>query len=384
MAVSRRIFVSGLLLVGLVSGGPAVARSDTAVAVSPGGDWAAYHKYLKELAAAGEFSGAVLVAKDGRTVLKKGYGMADSARKEANTPETRFSIGSMNKMITGVAIAQLVQKGKLSFQDKIGKYVKGFPREIADKVTLHHLLTHTSGVPEVPLKDGKLPAFTIDALMKEIVKQPLKFEPGAKMEYSSAGFTILGAIVERAGKQDYADYVRKHILKPARMHDTAFRAYTPSKVPHMAHPYALFDANGKWVGVPQPGGGPLPEGELRDVGDEPSAATPGGGAISTVGDMLKFSQALLGHKLLNAKLTETILEGKVPFGRPGGSGGMYGYGFSDQKANGVRMVGHNGGTKGYWCQLDMYPTKGYTVVILTNQDGALFAPLRKSQDHVTL
>ncbi|MFF5212201.1 serine hydrolase [Streptosporangium sp. NPDC000396] len=83
--------------------------------------------------------------------------------------------------------------------------------------------------------------------MKEIVKQPLKFEPGARMEYGNAGFIVLGAIVERVAKQDYAGYVRKHNLKPALMHDTYFRDYTPAKVAHMAHPYALFDESGRWI-----------------------------------------------------------------------------------------------------------------------------------------
>ncbi|MFI7636726.1 serine hydrolase domain-containing protein [Nonomuraea sp. NPDC049400] len=380
MTVSRRAFVGGALLVALVAGGHPVAQADISVAVPARDDWRAFHEYLKELAAAGKFSGAVLVAKDGRPILKKGYGMADAAKKVANTSETRFSIGSMNKMITSVAVAQLVQKGELSFQDTIGKYVEGFPREIAAKVTVHQLLTHTSGMGEAPFQEGGKRLVDIDDLMKEIVKQPLKFEPGARMEYSSAGFIVLGAIVERVSKQDYASYVRRHILKPARMNDTFFRAYTPAKVAHMAHPYALFDASGRWIGIPRPDGGAAPEGELRDVGDQPSGSTPAGGAISTVGDMFRFSQALLGHRLLDAKLTETILAGKV---QDRGKDSKYAYGFSDRTLNGVRVVGHNGGTMGYWGEIDMYPAKGYTVVILTNQDFALFEPLRKSQSLVT-
>jgi CubicO group peptidase (beta-lactamase class C family) len=208
--------------VALVSRGRPVAQAAAADAVPTREDWRAFREYLKELAAAGKFSGAVRVAENGWPILKKAYGMADKAGNEANTPQTRFCIGSMGKMITGVAVAQLVQRGKVSFQDTIGKYVKGFPSEIADKVTVHHLLTHTSGLGEVPGNDHA--QVDVDVLMKEIVKQPLKSEPGAKMEYSNAGYIVLGAIIEHVSKQEYADYVRKHILAPARMHDTLMRS----------------------------------------------------------------------------------------------------------------------------------------------------------------
>lgn len=377
MVVSRRAFVGGALLMVLATTGGPVTRAAAAAAVPSREDWRAFHAYLKELAAAGKFSGAVLVAKNGRPVLNNAYGMADKAGNEINTLQTRFCIGSMGKMITGVAVAQLVQRGKVSFQDTIGTYVKGFPNEIADTVTVHHLLTHTSGMGEVPGNDHA--QTDVDVLMKEIVKQPLTSEPGTKMQYSNAGYIVLGAIIEQVGKHDYADYVRKHILTPARMHDTFLGPWTPAKVKRMAHPYALFDTNGQWVGMPTMDG-TTPEGELRDLGDQPDGASPAGGAISTVGDMLKFAQALQGHRLLNAKLTRTVMEGKV---QGLNKDSKYAYGFSDELRNGVRVVGHNGGIPGYWSELDMLPTKGYTIVILTNQDLALFEPLRKARTLIT-
>ncbi|WP_412516428.1 beta-lactamase family protein [Actinomadura madurae] len=376
MSIQRRTFLGGIALTAVASAEPAFAKAHTSGGAPE--EWKEFDNFLEGLAAAGQFSGAVRVARHGRTLLKRGYGMADHVSREANTAATRFSIGSMNKMMTAVAVAQFVKKGALSFQDTIGTYLSGFPREVADRVTVHHLLTHTSGIPDVFEGEGKR-LLTIDALMKEIVKQPLKFEPGTRMEYSSAGFAVLGAIIERISRRDFAHYIRRHVLAPARMHDTAFRVYTPSKVPHMAHPYALFDDNGKWVGQPRPDG-TLPDGELRDVGNQVSSATPGGGAISTVADMTAFSQALLGHRLLSARLTATLLEAKVDQPRPNS---MYGYGFGIDKVNGVDIVGHNGGTMGYWCQLDMYLATGYTVVILTNQDGALPPSLRKSRDLLT-
>ncbi|MGI5328739.1 serine hydrolase domain-containing protein [Actinomadura nitritigenes] len=378
MNIDRRTFAGGVLLTALAAGGP-LARAAAAVGDPTQGDWRAFDDYLKGLATAGSFSGAVLVAKNGRPILRSAYGMADKSKNEANSPETLFCIGSMGKMITSVAVAHLVQRGRLAFQDTIGKYVRGFPSEIADRVTVHHLLTHTSGMGEVPGQEDDHSQVDIDVLMKGIVKQPLDFEPGTRMQYSNAGFIVLGAIVQHVGKQKYTHYVREHILAPARMHHTFFGSWTPDKVPHMAHPYALFDADGQWIGMPTPNGA-VPEGELRDLGDRPDGATPAGGALSTVGDMFRFAQALLGHRLLNARLTQTIMEGKVQGQNPDA---MYAYGFSDEKRNGTRIVGHNGGIAGYWSELDMYPTKGYTIVFLTNQDFALFEPLRKSRSLVT-
>jgi CubicO group peptidase (beta-lactamase class C family) len=379
MAVSRRTFVGGVLLTALVAGGRPLAQAATAAGDPTHDDWRAFHEYLRGLATAGKFSGAVLVAEKGRPVLRKAYGMADRARNEANTPQTRFCIGSMGKMITSVAVARLVQRRRLSFQDTIGTYVKGFPSPIADKVTVHHLLTHTSGLGEVPNRDADRSQVDIDVLMREIVKQPLKFEPGTRMEYSNAGFIVLGAIIEHLSGQDYAHYVRKHILTPARMHHTFYGPWTPAEIPHMAHPHALFDSDGRWVGMPTMNG-TVPEGELRDLGDQPDGATPAGGAVSTVDDMLNFAQALQQHRLLNARLTQTIMEGKVQGLNPDS---RYAYGFSDETRNGVRIVGHNGGIPGYWSQLDMYPAKNYTIVMLTNQDLALFEPLRKARSLVT-
>ncbi|MEV0831220.1 serine hydrolase domain-containing protein [Nonomuraea rubra] len=373
MVVSRRAFAGGALLMALAATGrPAQASAAPARA-----DWRAFHAYLKELADAGKFSGAVLVARNGRPMLNSAYGMADKAGNEVNTPRTRFCIGSMGKMITGVAVAQLVQRGKVSFQDTIGTYVKGFPDEIAGRVTVHHLLTHTSGLGELPGNDHA--QTDVDVLMKEIVKQPLTSEPGTRMQYSNAGYIVLGAIIEQVGKQDYAGYVRRHILTPARMHDTLLGPWTPAEVRRMAHPYGLFDASGRWAGMPTMDG-TTPEGELRDLGDQPDGGSPAGGAVSTVGDMLRFAQALRGHRLLNAKLTRTVMEGKV---QGLNKDSRYAYGFSDELRNGVRVVGHNGGIPGYWSELEMFPTRGYTIAILTNQDLVLFEPLRKARSLIT-
>jgi CubicO group peptidase (beta-lactamase class C family) len=129
-------------------------------------------------------------------------------------------------------------------------------------------------------------------------------------------------------------------------------------------------------------GSTAPSGTLR-ANDEPQVGNPSGGGWSTVGDLLKFAQALTGHRLLGSGMTDTVLAGKVASNRPGPGEDKYAYGFSDQRINGVRIVGHNGGTPGYEAQLDVYPDRGDTVVILTNQDQVLTPVLQRSQAILT-
>ncbi|MEV6866744.1 serine hydrolase domain-containing protein [Streptosporangium subroseum] len=383
-----------MLLIPVIAGGcggsgPQLGKPASAAAEkpAPAEDWRAYGEYLKQRAASGEFSGSVLVAKDGRPLLERGYGMADRKRGVANTARTRFCIASMGKMFTAVAVAQLVERGKLSFDDTIGKYVSGFPREIAGKVTVHQLLTHTSGMGDALKREGTSePPRTIAGLMKLIAKEPLLFEPGSRFGYSNSGFIVLGAIIERVTGKSYAGYVREHVFKPAGMTDTAIRYYRPAEIRNMAHGYVRVGPDGKPL-PPGPGPGPdstaRPE-TLRDNSDMPQIGNPSGGAYSTVGDMLAFARALTGHKLLGPALTKTVLTGKVDTERPGGPPeDKYAYGFGDRKINGVRIVGHNGGTPGYEGQLDIYLDKGYTVIILTNQDGVLVPAHRRSEEMLT-
>jgi CubicO group peptidase (beta-lactamase class C family) len=392
MVIRRREFMGGMLLVPVIIGGcgGTTSQPEKPAAGSAGkqvsaGEWRVYGEYLKQRAAAGEFSGAVLVAKDGQPLLEQGYGMADQKRGVANTAQTKFCIASMGKMFTAVAVAQLVGQGKLSFTDTIGKYVSGFPPETAGKVTIHQLLTHTSGMGDA-LRRGPTtePPRTIADLMKQIVKEPLQFEPGSQFGYSNSGFIVLGAIIERVTGQSYADYVHEHIFKPADMTATAIRVYKPSEIPDMAHGYMRVGPDGQPL-PPGPGPGSAGQsGTLRDNGDMPQIGNPSGGAYSTVADMLRFAQAVTGHRLLSPALTETILAGKVYSQRPGGPPeDRYAYGFDDQKINGVRIVGHNGGTPGFEAQLDIYPDKGYTVIVLTNQDGVMVPAVRRSEEILT-
>jgi CubicO group peptidase (beta-lactamase class C family) len=345
---------------------PAVAAGcgKAAAAQSTGtGEWRDYDEWLRRGAAAGQFSGSVLVAKGDRVLLKRGYGMADRARHLANTARTRFCAASMGKMFTGVAIAQLAGQGRLAFTDTVGAHLPGFPPEIADRVTVHHLLTHTAGMGDVLRRtpDGPPPPVTLAEQLRRIAAEPLLFDPGARFSYSNSGFIVLGGIIERVTGRKYPDHVRDRVFRPAGMADTAIRVYRASEVAGMAHGYA---------------GG-------TDTGDELRIGNPSGGAYSTVGDLFRFARALTRHRLLSPALTDTVVTGKVATDRPGPGEDEYAYGFGDRRIGGVRIVGHNGGSPGYEGQLDIYLDQGWTVVILTNQDGAMLPAMRRSEDLLT-
>lgn len=380
VVVRRRTVLGGMLLLPAIlsgCGAPATPPASPGSRRTGAADWQAYDVELREQG----FSGAVLVAHAGRPVLVQGYGMADRQRGVANTAQSLFCIASTGKMFTAVAIAQLVERGQMAFADPIGKHVSGFPAGIADTVTVHHLLTHTSGMGDALMRGpAGQPPTTQAGLLARIVAEPLQFAPGSRFAYSNFGFIVLGAIIENRTGASYPDAVRQRVFELAGMTDTAVTTYRPIDIPNMAHGYMRVDQNG----VPQPPGPGPQTGPLRDNGDIPQIGNPSGGAYSTVADMHAFAQALTGHRLLRPAITETVLAGKVDSDRPGGPpGDRYAYGFSDQKINGVRVVGHNGGTPGYEAQLDVYPETGWTVVVLTNQDGVLVPAVRRSEDMLT-
>jgi CubicO group peptidase (beta-lactamase class C family) len=385
MVIGRRAFLGGVLLIpaAIAACGGEMSPSDAppAAAGTPlrAEDWQALAEYLQQRADAGAFSGAVLVASHGKPLLQQGYGMADRQHGLANTATTKFPIASMGKMFTAVAVAQLAEQAKLSFTDTIGRHLPGFPPWIADTVTIHQLLTHTSGMGDAALQrrpDRPPSPQTPAGLMERIVAAPLRFRPGSRFGYSNDGYIVLGAVIERLTRQRYADHVRQHVIQPAGMTDTDIGVYRPSQIPGMALGYMLVGRDGRPL---RPGPGQdTASGSLRET-DEVQLGNPSGGAYSTVADLLGFAQALTGHRLLGPALTQTVLAGKVESDRPGADQDRYGYGFSDARINGVRVVGHNGGSPGWEGQLDIYPDRGHTVVMLTNQDQTLTPAIRRSQ-----
>jgi CubicO group peptidase (beta-lactamase class C family) len=389
--IRRRAVLTAALLAPL-----AAACTNAAAAAAPPDPWADLDGQLRALTGQGRFSGAVLAVAGDRTLLDAGYGPADRAGGDPITRSTPFCIGSMGKMFTAVAVGQLVEHGALAFDDTLGRYLDGFPPEVADTVTLHQLLTHTSGMGDIFRRDEPVTeaGHTIAALLDGIRTAPLQFAPGTSYSYSNAGFVTLGAVVERAGGQPYADHVREHVFAPAGMPATGVRSYRPADVPGMAHPYALFGPDGRPVEGPPGPDGPPAGAQLRDIATELKGGSPAGGALSTAADMIAFARALTGHVLLGPQLTDTLTTGKVdvPVVTAPAKGGpakapltppRYGYGFLDQRRNGIRFFGHNGGTPGYEAQLDVYPDTGHAVVVLTNQDATLRPAVQRSEELLT-
>ena len=323
--------------------------------------------YLDSLANEKKLSGVLLVAKNGVTVASKAAGVANKTTAAVIDLNTKFNLGSMNKMFTAVAVAQLAQAGKLSFTDTVAKVLPDYSnKEVAEKVTIHHLLTHTSGMGMYwngKFMEQREKLLTVAAHLPLFAADPLLFPPGEKFQYSNSGYMLLGAIIEKVSGQDYYSYVHEHIYKPAGMSDTGF--YEPGKeTPNLAIGYSKMSPDGKMSD------------EARDnTNTREVRGGPAGGGYSTAPDLVKFQLALLGYKLLDKAHTELVTTGKVD--GPRGMG-RYGYGFGDSNGGGKHSVGHNGGAPGIAANFEMFPESGYTAVALMNTDPPSLMPIAKA------
>ncbi|MBV9075365.1 MAG: beta-lactamase family protein [Acidobacteria bacterium] len=309
-------------------------------------------KKLQSQASADEFSGAVLVARHGRPIFREAYGFADRDRKIANTPETRFRLGSMNKIFTAVAVLQLVQAGKIGLDDAVGKFIRDYPnQEVATKVKIKHLLTHTGGTgdifgPEYDAHRNELR--TLADYVKLYGNRGLDFEPGTNRAYSNYGFLLLGRIIEEVSGKSYDDYVQEHIFAPAGMTRTGAEP-EDTAVPDRAIAYTKPGPNASWT---------------PNTDSLPYRGTSAGGGYSTVDDLMHFANALTSNQLLNAKSLDLLINGEpmTPGGRslPFGSGG--------RNWDGVKYFGHNGGFPGMNTDMEISPQSGYTIIVLSNFD----------------
>ncbi len=313
---------------------------------------AALRAKLQRDSAAGRFAGAVLVAQDGKPVFAQAYGLADIAHNVPNTLQTRFRLGSMNKMFTAVAVLQLAQAGKLRLDAPLGTYLADYPnKDVATKVTIHQLLTHTGGTGDIfgpEFEAHRLELRTLDDYVRMFGARGLRFEPGSRWAYSNYGFILLGAVIQKVSGESYYDYVREHVYAPAGMTSTGSEPESTA-VPNRSIGYTENEA-----------------GKLKPNTDTlPYRGTSAGGGYSTVEDLLRFANALAEHKLLDAHYTELLTTGKVDM--PGG-GRRYAYGFGDQVVNGTRCVGHNGGAPGMSGDLAICAGGRYVVAVLANRD----------------
>ena len=312
---------------------------------------------ITDLVQKDKFSGAVLVAKNGKPFYTRAVGEASKRYRVPNKIDTKFNLGSMNKMFTGVAIVQLAQQNKLLFDDLVGKHLPDYPnKEVREKVTIHHLLTHTSGMGlywiELFHKHDWIlikTAQDYDALAN---KKPLSFEPGERFQYSNCGPIVLGLIIEKISGLSYDEYIQMYVTGPAGMENTyCYDITTP--VPNLATGYTKRNL----LGEPQ-------KNWLENYFVTPSKGGPAGGGYSTVEDLLRFDIALRSYQLLDQEHFAILTTGKVD--RTPDK--KYAYLFEEQYINGHRVIGHGGGAAGINSQLRMYMDLGYTVVIMSNYD----------------
>jgi CubicO group peptidase (beta-lactamase class C family) len=292
------------------------------------------------------FAGAVLIGHRGRIVFQKAVGFANRESRTPNTLDTQFRNGSMNKMFTATAVMQLVEAGKLSLDDTVGKVMTDYPNaDVARKVTIRHLLGHTGGTG-----DFFGPEFTKNRLTLKThvdyvglfgARAPLH-EPGAEFRYSNYGMVLLGAIIERVSGVSYFDYVRTHVFEPAGMTSTGSLPESET-VPNRSTGYMR--SNDAWV---------------PNTDTLPWSGTAAGGGYSTVGDFFRFAEALQSGKLVSsASLTQMITPGL---------NSQYGFGMSLTGEGATRSVGHAGGAPGQNGDLRVFPESGYVIVALSNLD----------------
>jgi CubicO group peptidase (beta-lactamase class C family) len=291
----------------------------------------------------------VIVAKNGVPVFSQAYGFADREKKIANTVDTRFRIGSMNKMFTSVALLQLVQAGKVKLDAPIATYIPTYPnQDLAKKVTPHHLLSHTGGTGDIfgpEFEKKRLELRTHADYVKLYGARALEFSPGERFAYSNYGMLLGGYLIEKVTGKTYYDAVAANVFAPAGMKSTASPPEDKHE-PGRVVPYSREDRKQPWKAVPD---------------TLPYRGTAAGGGDSTVVDLLAFASALTSHKLIDAKHLELATSRKLPDGPP------YGYGFQSETNNGVRCFGHGGGAPGMNGELSICDS-GYTIAVLANVD----------------
>lgn len=297
------------------------------------------------------FSGAVLIAKNDSILFKKAYGFAHLGHKVKNNTDTKFSYASVGKSFTAVAVFQLIQAGKLSLDDTIGKFLPNYPSEVVrDSITIRLLLQHRSGLPNYFQSDKflntpKIKFRTIESLASLYENQPLEFKPNAQFAYRNTNYIVLGRIIETVSKMSYQKFIEKHIFSLAKMQNTSNFDIDHS-IENAAENYTLSDV--------------YPNQLQKTIFMSAVKSSSAGGGYSTIDDLYKFALAFKNNKLLNADYTSLMK--KKP------KDDWYGYGmqFAGTKDSGI--YGHSGGHFGVGAEWRVFGKQNYTVVLLTNKD----------------
>jgi CubicO group peptidase (beta-lactamase class C family) len=292
----------------------------------------------------------VLVAQDGKVLLRKGYGSACLEHRVAATPTTRYRIGSVTKQFTAAAVLRLQEAGKLSVEDRLSKFFPDYPR--GDEVTVRHLLTHTSGIHSYTSKPDFVSTVTVptapEALIRSFKDDPFDFEPGRKYLYSNSGYFLLGAIVEKVSGLTYADYLRRTFFEPLGMKQTGV---------HDSRDVIVDEACGyAWE-----------NGRVRKALNWDMSRAGGAGSLySTIDDLYLWNEALFSGKVVpDASFKEATTPALIG-DEKGPKEEGYGYGLAIGSLRGQRLVGHDGGLQGFQSSLIRVPDRRLTVVVLSN------------------
>jgi CubicO group peptidase (beta-lactamase class C family) len=315
-----------------------------------GGGWAQdiarMEEVIQSYAANRQFMGSVLVAKGTQVLLSKGYGFANLEWDVPNSPATKFRLGSITKQFTAASILLLQDRGKLNVEDPVKKYMTDAPAAW-DKITIYHLLTHTSGIPsftsfpEYPKWEPF--AATPAEEVARFRDKPLDFAPGEKWSYSNSGYVLLGYLIEKITGGSYEKFVRENIFAPLGMKDSGYDSNS-AIIPRRASGYELS------------------KGEPVNAGFVNMTIPFSAGALdSTTEDLLKWEQGLFGGKLLTAA---SLLQMTKPFQS------NYACGLFVETKDGRKVIQHGGGIEGFNTQLTYYPEDMLTVIVLGNVSGS--------------
>lgn len=329
----------------LWAGVPAQARAKQQAAKSAP-DVTRMEEVIHTFAADRRFMGTVLVARGNDVLLDKGYGSADLEWNIPNSPKTKFRLGSITKQFTAASILLLEERGKLSVNDPVKKYMADAPAAW-DKITIFNLLTHTSGIPNFTSFPDyrKIEPFrkTPDELVAFFRDKPLDFQPSEKWNYSNSGYVLLGYLLEKISGQSYPQFVEENIFKPLGMMNSGYD-WNSAIIPNRGSGYTRTDTgfeNAGYINMTIP--------------------FSAGALYSTTEDLLKWEQGLFGGKVLSA---ESLKKMTTPFKND------YAFGLEIHTANGEEEIQHGGGIEGFNTSLAYYPNDKLTVVVLANVNGS--------------
>lgn len=350
--VPNRRLSAVLALFALAAVTPAPARQ--------GSDDEALAKRIDAVLAAvyqpGQPGAAVIVRKNGRTVLRKGYGMADLELGVPIAPDMVFRLGSITKQFTAAGILLLAQEGKLGLRDEITRFLPDYPTQ-GRTITVEHLLTHTSGIQSYTDLAEWLPLwrkdFTVTELIDLFKDKPMRFEPGERWEYNNSGYILLGAIIEKVSGMTYEAFVDSRIFKPLGLKQSYYGS-AERVIPRRVPGYQM--GKGGFVNAPY----------LSMT--QPYAA---GSLLSTVDDLAVWSEAVFGGRLVGK---DWLAKAHTPAKLANGESTGYGYGWFIGDFGGHRSIEHGGGINGFTSYAMTFPEDGVFLAILTNSAAAGRAP----------